>query len=212
MSILRWKEYKNNVRSGKGSLGYNKNIIKKLKKKQTNTFFSYQISCKACIILDTTIAASPRGQAVQKMVAKFGGIDAAFANAGTRVNTPGTEHGDPKEWRRLVDINIMGALYTTSVVLPELKKGKGTLVLTGLAVGHQDIRDYTSLLLPSHIHHPTISQLLTRVPTHNTIPLHDSISRHSILTRHKPVPTHDPTSTPTNDNNKVTATTTLIRH
>jgi NADP-dependent 3-hydroxy acid dehydrogenase YdfG len=79
-------------------------------------------------------------QAVSKTVEKFGGIDAAFANAGTGVNTPGTEQGDPEEWRKLVDINIMGVLYTSRVVLPELRKRKGTLVLTGSAAGRNHIK------------------------------------------------------------------------
>jgi NADP-dependent 3-hydroxy acid dehydrogenase YdfG len=79
-------------------------------------------------------------QAVQKTVEKFGGIDAAFANAGTGVSTPGTEQGDPEEWRKLVDINIMGVLYTSRVVLPELRKTKGTLVLTGSAAGRNHIK------------------------------------------------------------------------
>ena len=35
----------------------------------------------------------------------------------------------------MVDTNIMGMLYTTRAVLPELKKTKGTLVLTGSIAG-----------------------------------------------------------------------------
>lgn len=73
--------------------------------------------------------------AVQKTVEKFGGIDAAFANAGMGIDKPGTEQGDPEEWKKVVDLNIMGVLYTTRAVLPELKKTKGTLVLTGSVAG-----------------------------------------------------------------------------
>ena len=79
-------------------------------------------------------------RAVQSTVSKFGGIDAAFANAGTGISKPGTENGDPEEWRKLVDINIMGVLYTTRAVLPELKKTKGSLVLTGSIAGRQHIK------------------------------------------------------------------------
>ena len=73
--------------------------------------------------------------AVQNAVDKFGGIDAAFVNAGTGISKPGTENGDPAEWKQLVDINIMGVLYTTRAVLPALKKSKGSLVLTGSIAG-----------------------------------------------------------------------------
>ena len=75
--------------------------------------------------------------AVSKTVSAFGGIDAAFANAGRGVDKPGTETGDPEEWRQVVDLNIMGVLYTTRATLPELKKSKGTLVLTGSAAGRR---------------------------------------------------------------------------
>ena len=78
--------------------------------------------------------------AVQKTVQKFGGIDAAFANAGMGINKPGTEHGDPKEWKQLMDVNIMGVLYTTRAVLPELKKKKGTMVMTGSVAGKKHLK------------------------------------------------------------------------
>lgn len=77
--------------------------------------------------------------AVEKTVATFGGLDAAFANAGRGVGKPGTEEGDPEEWREVVDLNIMGLLYTARAALPELKKRKGTLVLTGSAAGRRHI-------------------------------------------------------------------------
>ncbi len=78
-------------------------------------------------------------QAVAQTTERFGGIDAAFANAGTGLSTPGTIDGDPEEWRQMIDLNIMGVLYTARAVLPELKKSKGTLVLTGSAAGRLHI-------------------------------------------------------------------------
>ncbi|MEO0703420.1 MAG: SDR family oxidoreductase [Pseudomonadota bacterium] len=77
--------------------------------------------------------------AVAKTVETFGGLDAAFANAGKGIDTPGTVAGDPEEWRQLIDLNIMGLLYTARVCLPELEKTKGTLVLTGSAAGRRHI-------------------------------------------------------------------------
>ena len=78
--------------------------------------------------------------AVAKTVETFGGLDATFANAGKGIDTPGTVAGDPAEWRQLIDLNIMGLLYTARVSLPELEKTKGTLVLTGSAAGRRHIR------------------------------------------------------------------------
>ncbi|KAF0675702.1 SDR family oxidoreductase [Profundibacterium mesophilum] len=70
----------------------------------------------------------------------FGRLDAAFANAGMGLQTAGTQKGDPEEWRRLVEVNVMGVLYTTRAVLPALRRSKGTLVMTGSAAGRQHIK------------------------------------------------------------------------
>ncbi|WP_334061172.1 SDR family oxidoreductase [Limimaricola cinnabarinus] len=85
----------------------------------------------------TDLAAQER--AVARLVEAKGGLDAAFANAGTGLDTPGTVEGDPEEWRRMIDLNIMALLYTARVALPELKKRKGQLVLTGSAAGKRHI-------------------------------------------------------------------------
>lgn len=77
--------------------------------------------------------------AVARTVDRFGGLDAAFANAGMGLQTPGTTQGDPEEWRRLIDLNVMGLLYTARAALPALKKTKGHLVLTGSAAGRRHI-------------------------------------------------------------------------
>lgn len=82
---------------------------------------------------------SEQENAVASTVKRFGGLDAAFANAGKGLDTPGTEAGDPEEWRSLIDLNIMALLFTARVALPELRKTKGHLVLTGSAAGRRHI-------------------------------------------------------------------------
>lgn len=80
---------------------------------------------------------------LQKAVAatadRFGGIDAAFANAGRGLSKPGTEAGDLDDIRGMIDLNVMGVILTARAVLPELRKTKGTLVLTGSAAGRRHI-------------------------------------------------------------------------
>lgn len=78
--------------------------------------------------------------AVAATVARFGGLDAAFANAGRGVDRPGTEAGDPAEWRAVVDLNIMGLLHTAKAVLPALRRSRGHLVLTGSAAGRRHLK------------------------------------------------------------------------
>ena len=77
--------------------------------------------------------------AVSKTVDTFGGLDAAFANAGLGLDTPGTVEGDPDEWRNMIDVNIMGLLYTARAAIPHLKETKGHLVMTGSAAGRRHI-------------------------------------------------------------------------
>ncbi|MBY6202235.1 SDR family NAD(P)-dependent oxidoreductase [Maritalea mobilis] len=81
-----------------------------------------------------------QAQAMQKTVDHFGRLDAAFANAGRGLDTPGTEAGDPEEWRSLVDLNIMGLLYTAKAAIPHLKPHKGSIVLTGSAAGRRHLK------------------------------------------------------------------------
>ncbi|MFC7704331.1 SDR family oxidoreductase [Plastorhodobacter daqingensis] len=78
-------------------------------------------------------------EAVAHAVAAFGRLDAAFANAGRGLVTPGTEAGVPDDWRGMIDLNILALLYTARVALPELRKTRGHLLLTGSAAGRVHI-------------------------------------------------------------------------
>jgi NADP-dependent 3-hydroxy acid dehydrogenase YdfG len=84
-------------------------------------------------------ALADQERAVAEAVERFGALHAAFANAGTGLDKPGTEKGDPEEWRRLIDLNVMGVLYTARAALPELRKTKGHLLMTGSAAGRRHI-------------------------------------------------------------------------
>ncbi|SFJ32019.1 SDR family oxidoreductase [Jannaschia pohangensis] len=78
--------------------------------------------------------------ALDKLADKFGGIDAVFANAGTGVEAPGTQNGDPDEWHDMIHANVMGVLYTAHAALPHLRKTKGHYVVTGSAAGRRHIK------------------------------------------------------------------------
>ncbi|WP_417682594.1 SDR family oxidoreductase [Pseudidiomarina aquimaris] len=79
-------------------------------------------------------------QVVVKGLEKFGRLDAVFANAGTGVQTPGTEKGDASEWKTMIDVNINGLLYTARLTLPHLRKTTGHFLLTGSAAGRNTIK------------------------------------------------------------------------
>ncbi|KIN63991.1 putative oxidoreductase [Sulfitobacter noctilucicola] len=78
--------------------------------------------------------------AIAKLVDKFGGLDAVFANAGRGTSKSGTEDGDPEDWKGMVDLNIMGALYTAHAALPHLRKTKGQYVVTGSLAGRRHLK------------------------------------------------------------------------
>jgi NADP-dependent 3-hydroxy acid dehydrogenase YdfG len=72
---------------------------------------------------------------VTKAKEKFGKIDVVFANAGTGVNSPGIENGDPDEWKTMLDVNINALLYTAKASLPSLKDSKGHFIITSSIAG-----------------------------------------------------------------------------
>ena len=59
--------------------------------------------------------------AVARTTAQFGGLDAAFANAGRGLKTAGTEKADPDDLRGLIELNILGLLHTARAALPPLR-------------------------------------------------------------------------------------------
>ena len=79
-------------------------------------------------------------KAVAKTVDTFGSLDAVYANAGKGVETPGMEKGDPEEWHDMIHVNILAVLYTAHATLPELKKTKGTFVVTGSKAGREHFK------------------------------------------------------------------------
>lgn len=78
--------------------------------------------------------------AIETLADRFGQIDAVFANAGRGTSQAGTQAGDPEDWKGMIDLNIMGALYTAHAALPHLRKTRGQYVVTGSAAGRRHIK------------------------------------------------------------------------
>jgi NADP-dependent 3-hydroxy acid dehydrogenase YdfG len=78
--------------------------------------------------------------ALAKLADQFGAVDAAYANAGTGLSAAGTEAGDPEEWHKMIQLNILGLLWTTKAAMPHLKASKGHLLMTGSAAGRVHIK------------------------------------------------------------------------
>ncbi|ADJ46654.1 short-chain dehydrogenase/reductase [Amycolatopsis mediterranei S699] len=76
--------------------------------------------------------------AVDETVARFGRLDAAFANAGIAVGTSffgDDDDPDPRAWEPMVRTNVLGAAYTARAALPALRESAGHLLLTGSVAG-----------------------------------------------------------------------------
>jgi len=79
------------------------------------------------VACDVTDGASVRG-AVASIVERWGKLDVAVANAGFGVNGR-VEQVPLEDWRRQLDINVVGVVATAQAALPELRKTKGRMVL-----------------------------------------------------------------------------------
>ena len=80
-----------------------------------------------------------QADALATLADRFGGVDAAFANAGRGTSQGGAEAGDPDDWQALIDLNVMALLRTVHAALPHLRRRKGHMVLTGSAAGRRHI-------------------------------------------------------------------------
>lgn len=73
--------------------------------------------------------------AVKDVIDTFGHIDVLFNHAGTLIVKPFLETS-PDEWRRILDINLMGMIHTCRSVIPHmLTHGGGTIVNTSSISG-----------------------------------------------------------------------------
>jgi len=89
------------------------------------------------VYIDITSADSV-SKAVNAVVAKFGKIDILVNNAGTAGKVATLVDQTEDEWRRVIDINLMGVFLCTRAVMPLLRKqGYGRVVTLASIAGKE---------------------------------------------------------------------------
>jgi len=66
---------------------------------------------------------------VERIIAQHGRIDALVNNAGTNVAERHWSKVTPEKWREVIDIDLNGAFYCASAVLPAMRKQKDGLII-----------------------------------------------------------------------------------
>tara|TARA_R110000737_G_C14590663_1_gene487448 strand:+ start:895 stop:1569 length:675 start_codon:yes stop_codon:yes gene_type:complete len=99
-----------------------------------------ELGDKALALPGDATQLSEQQAAVETLAAHFGDVTAAFANAGRGASASGTLEGDADDWQSMVNLNVMGVLWTAKAVAPYFQKNRGHLVLTGSAAGRTHIK------------------------------------------------------------------------
>lgn len=77
-------------------------------------------------------------EAFRTAAAAFGGIDIVVLSHGVAAGLGPVEQSDPNEWKRTVEINLVGTYFCVRTAIPHLKaRGAGKIIVIGSGQGHQ---------------------------------------------------------------------------
>jgi NADP-dependent 3-hydroxy acid dehydrogenase YdfG len=74
------------------------------------------------LVIEADVSDQPQAAgAVERAVSEFGRLDTVINNAGVMLLGP-VENAPLEEWQRMVEVNVLGVLYTAHAALPHLLK------------------------------------------------------------------------------------------
>ena len=73
-----------------------------------------------------------------RALADYGGINIVVGAAGASIENKSVEESDVADWRRTVEVNLVGSFVTAKAAIPALKaRGGGTMIFVGSGMGHR---------------------------------------------------------------------------
>ena len=93
----------------------------------------------ACAIRTDVTDHADQERMAAAAVARFGRIDAVFANAGIGGAPGGFSTAPPESWRAMVETNILGVAYTLRATLAYVKAARGHVLITGSVAGRRTL-------------------------------------------------------------------------
>ncbi|MEW2452944.1 SDR family NAD(P)-dependent oxidoreductase [Streptomyces albus] len=100
-------------------------------------------------VLDVTDRA-----AVDAFAGRFPTLDVVVNNAGGALGADPVATGDPDEWRRMYETNVIGTLHVTQALLPALTaSGDGTVVVVSSTAGHGTYEGGAGYVAAKHAEH-----------------------------------------------------------
>jgi 3-oxoacyl-[acyl-carrier protein] reductase len=77
-------------------------------------------------------------EAFARIAAAHGGVDIVVINAGIDTPNVTVAASDPAAWRRIIEVNLIGAYHTAKAAIPHLgARGGGAIIVMGSGMGHR---------------------------------------------------------------------------
>jgi NAD(P)-dependent dehydrogenase (short-subunit alcohol dehydrogenase family) len=118
----------------------------------------YEALTLACDVTDATAC----GTAIAAAQARFGGIDVVINNAGLSHRSPFADT-DIAVLKRVIDVNLFGAIHLTHPALAALKQSRGLVVAISSVAGYTPLIARTAYAASKHALHGMFESLRTEV-------------------------------------------------